>query len=203
LPTNTPIPFIEIENLGVREGDVLFGDDFETDFAARWTIMWGIWRVVDEEGVEGNKVFYTNSGGSMPPLWYSGGWTNYQADLRVKVLDLPEDGSTVGILFRHMTYAVCPSYNLWMDQVSIGLSYTDEECNWHDLATWDTPIIRNQWVDLRIVAVDETLLVYSDKKLIINVTDGTLPNGTVRLEAWDGARAYFDDVRIVQLVSEE
>lgn len=200
MPTATPI---NIEDLGVREGPVLFEDDFETDFALRWTIEWGWWLVVDEEGTEGNKVFTTDAGGSMPPLQYSSVWRDFQVDLRLRIADLPQASSAVVIFFRIPTYSICPSYQFWVNDSEIGLGYVDEACNSIELdLSTDTPAL-NQWTNVRIAAVGDNLLVYLDDTLALNATHDALPNGSVRLEIWEGAEAYFDDVRIVQLVPEE
>jgi hypothetical protein len=202
IPTNTPVPFAEIKELGVSEGEVLFEDDFETGFGNQWAYMWGSWQVVDEDGVEGNKVYYSEIGETMTPLWTSSEWTNYQVGLRMKVIDLPSSGSGVGIKFRHATGEGCPSYSVWFGRDGIGLSLSDEKCSTaRNLGWWNTPVRRDQWVNLRIALVDEAMLVYLDEVLILKATDDSLPNGGIRLLSWEEALVYFDDVRVVELVS--
>lgn len=201
-PTPTPVPFAELVNLGMTEGEVLFEDDFESGNAAQWSPYWGVWQVVDEDGVEGNKVFYGKSGEIITPIWASREWTNYQLDTRMRILDLPDAESGVFLHVRSPNAMGCPTYELGFSQTGVGLNYYDVTCSLaRDLGYSEVVPLRNEWMDLRVAVVDSRLLVYLDQQLLIDATDDEVPNGGLRMMSWKDAEVYIDDLRVVELVS--
>ena len=174
---------------------VVFEDTFEDGDAEEWTIKippdapsGSFWMVEPDDG----GYMLSESG----HVWAEAGdygWTNYTAEVKVKLL-----GSVGGGI--HINFRMSgPGGRYYLD-IAGALSLHKEypAGTYTDLKVVEVFLGPNRWYNIKIVCVGNSIEVYVDDVLRLSYVDEEDPllSGKIGLECAPGAQVYFDDVKV-------
>jgi hypothetical protein len=172
------------EGRQVREG---FGfDNFDDGGAGDWTVVSGTWSVVDGE------LYQSVTDPSTCRAMYPGSFTDFVYEAKVKCVS----GQTPAVVFRAIDDGNLYMFGLKLDQNIARL------CKYHNWGAFvvtaqaTVPLSHNEWYQLRVEMLGNTITAYLNCERILQVTDFDMhPSGGIGLRTYQST-TYYDDVRI-------
>ncbi len=171
---------------------VLFQDDFESGLRDVWAAERGEPAVIQDGDnavleVEGDDSLYLTSGVD---------WTDYAAEMRIKVIQPSGIDGLIGVRFDPQAVT---TYGAYFDDDRIGLAYFYGHNDMKLLSSSRVSLVAGQWYTVRLQVKGSMMELYFNNRRINWLTSTQFDRGTLTLYAAPGSAFYVDDVVIRDL----
>jgi hypothetical protein len=188
-------------------GTQILSQDFSVNSFAGWSFVDegtisapSKWRIVSGELVQQSNIRDAGTANDVPKLgtyllYEDGlGWTDYKARFRLRSTD--DDG--LGLMFRFIDNDNWYRFS-WDAQLKQRRLVKKAGGVYTLLAADSVPYVLGQNYQVEVVAQGSQLEVWVDGARIFQVTDASLPRGSVAFYTWQNNGAFFDNLVIEDL----